>query len=78
MIKDIKCEGRGCAISQASASMLTERVINKPLISVIKSKLSKGGIFENIGQKFRPGKDEMCVTIPQSTEDGDGKVLFRQ
>ncbi len=30
-IKDIKFEGRGCAISQASASMLTEMVLNKPL-----------------------------------------------
>ena len=34
IIKDIKFEGRGCAISQASASMLTEMVINKPLVSV--------------------------------------------
>ena len=31
MIKDIKFEGRGCAISQASASMLTELVMDKPL-----------------------------------------------
>ena len=40
IIKDIKFEGRGCAISQASASMLTEVVINKPLVSV--TNLSKG------------------------------------
>jgi nitrogen fixation NifU-like protein len=47
MIRDIKFEGRGCAISQASASMLTEMVINKPLIFVMN--LSKGDIFENMG-----------------------------
>ena len=47
IIKDIKFEGRGCAISQASASMLTEMVINKPLVSV--TNLSKGDIFENMG-----------------------------
>ncbi|MFZ0222542.1 MAG: iron-sulfur cluster assembly scaffold protein [Candidatus Nitrosopolaris sp.] len=47
MIKDIKFEGRGCAISQASASQLTEMVINKPMISVMN--LSKGDIFENMG-----------------------------
>ena len=47
IIKDIKFEGRGCAISQASASMLTEMVINKPLVSV--TNLSKGNIFENMG-----------------------------
>ena len=47
MIKDIKFEGRGCAISQASASQHTEMVINKPLIFVMN--LSKGDIFENMG-----------------------------
>jgi len=46
-IKDIKFEGRGCAISQASASMLTEMVSNKPL-SMVKN-LSKEDILENIG-----------------------------
>lgn len=47
IIKDIKFEGRGCAISQASASMLTEMVINKSLNAV--KDLSKDDFFENIG-----------------------------
>ncbi|MGB7956756.1 MAG: SUF system NifU family Fe-S cluster assembly protein [Candidatus Nitrosopolaris sp.] len=47
MIKDIKFEGRGCAISQASASMLTEMMINKSLNAI--KDLSKDDIFENIG-----------------------------
>jgi nitrogen fixation NifU-like protein len=46
-IKDIKFEGRGCAISQASASMLTEMVMNKPLESV--KDLTKDDVLENIG-----------------------------
>lgn len=46
-IMDIKFEGRGCAISQASASMLTEMVINKPLTSV--KDIDKTDILENIG-----------------------------
>jgi nitrogen fixation NifU-like protein len=46
-IKDIKFEGRGCAISQASASMLTEMVMNKPLTMV--KNLAKEDILENIG-----------------------------
>jgi nitrogen fixation NifU-like protein len=46
-IKDVKFEGRGCAISQASASMLTEMVMGKPLTSV--KELSKDDILENIG-----------------------------
>ncbi|MGA9152286.1 MAG: SUF system NifU family Fe-S cluster assembly protein [Candidatus Nitrosopolaris sp.] len=46
-IKEIKFEGRGCAISQASVSMLTEMVLNKPLTLV--KDLAKGDILENIG-----------------------------
>jgi nitrogen fixation NifU-like protein len=46
-IKDIKFEGRGCAISQASASMLTEMVNGKPLTLV--KDLTKDDILENIG-----------------------------
>ncbi|HET6641026.1 MAG TPA: SUF system NifU family Fe-S cluster assembly protein [Nitrososphaeraceae archaeon] len=47
IVKDIKFEGRGCAISQASASMLTEMVMNKSLTSV--KELDKDDILENIG-----------------------------
>jgi nitrogen fixation protein NifU and related proteins len=47
MIKDIKFEGRGCAISQASASMLTEQVLNKPLNTI--KDIAKEDILENIG-----------------------------
>jgi nitrogen fixation NifU-like protein len=47
MIKEIKFEGRGCAISQASVSMLTEMVLNKPL-NLVKD-LAKEDILENIG-----------------------------
>jgi nitrogen fixation NifU-like protein len=46
-IKDIKFEGRGCAISQASASMLTEMVQDKPLNTI--KDLTKEEILENIG-----------------------------
>lgn len=46
-IRDVKFEGRGCAISQASASMLTEMVMGKPLTSI--KELSKDDILENIG-----------------------------
>jgi nitrogen fixation NifU-like protein len=46
-VRDIKFEGRGCAISQASASMLTEMVMGKALTSV--KGLTKEDILENIG-----------------------------
>jgi nitrogen fixation protein NifU and related proteins len=46
-ITDVKFEGRGCAISQASASMLTEMVMNKPLTNV--KDIAKTDVLENIG-----------------------------
>ena len=46
-IKDIKFDGKGCAISQASASMLTEMVMDKPLTTA--KDISKDDILENIG-----------------------------
>jgi nitrogen fixation NifU-like protein len=47
MIREIKFEGRGCAISQASVSMLTEMVLDKPLTLV--KDLANEDILENIG-----------------------------
>jgi nitrogen fixation NifU-like protein len=46
-VEEIKFEGRGCAISQASASMLTEMVTGKNLDFV--KDLKKEDILENIG-----------------------------
>ena len=34
-VQDVKFEGRGCAVSQASASLLTERVKGRPLAEVL-------------------------------------------
>lgn len=46
-IYDIKFDGKGCAISQASASMLTEMVMKKPLTNA--KDITKEDILENIG-----------------------------
>jgi nitrogen fixation protein NifU and related proteins len=46
-VKDIKFDGKGCAISQASASMLTEMVMDKPLTTA--RDISKDDVLENIG-----------------------------
>ena len=47
IIRDVKFEGKGCAISQASASMLTEMVMDKPLTTA--KDISKDEVLENIG-----------------------------
>jgi nitrogen fixation protein NifU and related proteins len=47
VIEDIKFAGRGCAISQASASLLTEAVKGKTVAEV--GKISKEEVLENLG-----------------------------
>lgn len=46
-IKDVKFTGKGCAISQASASMLTEMIMGKSLEDV--KKVGKEDILESLG-----------------------------
>lgn len=46
-VKDIKFTGKGCAISQASASMLTEMIMGKNLEDV--KKVGKEDILESLG-----------------------------
>ena len=47
VVDDIKFSGRGCAISQASASLLTESVKGKSLAEV--AKIGKEDVLENLG-----------------------------
>jgi len=46
-VSDVKFTGKGCAISQASASMLTELIMGKDFDFV--KKLTKDDILENLG-----------------------------
>jgi nitrogen fixation protein NifU and related proteins len=52
VVSDLKFSGRGCAISQASASMLTETVKGMKLSDV--AKLSKDAVLENVGIGISP------------------------
>jgi nitrogen fixation NifU-like protein len=47
VVSDVRFSGRGCAISQASASMLTERVKGMKLADI--AKLSKDVVLEDVG-----------------------------
>lgn len=52
VISDVRFSGKGCAISQASASMLTERVKGMRLAEV--AKLPKDVVLENVGIGISP------------------------
>ncbi|MBV8082930.1 MAG: SUF system NifU family Fe-S cluster assembly protein [Candidatus Eremiobacteraeota bacterium] len=47
VVTDVKFKGRGCAISQASASLLTEQIKGKTLEEI--NKIGKEDVLENVG-----------------------------
>ena len=47
VVTDVKFKGRGCAISQASASLLTEQIKGKSLAEI--NKLGKEDVLANVG-----------------------------
>lgn len=58
-IKDIKFEGKGCAISQASASIMTELVKNKS-IEFVKS-LTKDDMIRELGIEISPTRMKCAI-----------------
>ncbi|TSC53345.1 MAG: nitrogen fixation protein NifU [Microgenomates group bacterium LiPW_16] len=60
-IEDVKFTGEGCAISQASASMLTEKVKGKSLEEI--KKIGKEEILKMLGIELSPVRLE-CALLP--------------
>jgi nitrogen fixation NifU-like protein len=60
-ITDIRFSGRGCAISQASASMLTELVKGQDVQTV--RDLSKDDLLEELGIPISPARIK-CALLP--------------
>ena len=53
-VKDVRFVGRGCAISQASASILTEEIKGKPLDEV--KAIDRQHVIENLGIQISPAR----------------------
>src|SRR5918996_2753494 len=51
-IEEVAFTGRGCAISQASASMLTDEIKGRPLDEI--SRLGRGDVLESLGIEISP------------------------
>lgn len=60
-IKEIKFSGQGCAISQASASMLTEYTLRKKVSDL--QKLDKSFILKMLGIELSPNRLK-CALLP--------------
>jgi nitrogen fixation protein NifU and related proteins len=61
-LSDIKFNGDGCAISQASASMLTEMVMGKSIEDV--RKIDKTILLENLGSPNLGAVRIKCALLP--------------
>ncbi|HEX8806065.1 MAG TPA: SUF system NifU family Fe-S cluster assembly protein [Candidatus Aquilonibacter sp.] len=60
VVRDVRFSGKGCAISQASASMLTETIKGMRLEDI--AKLSKDVVLENVGIGISPTRLK-CATL---------------
>ncbi len=54
VVTDIRFSGKGCAISQASASMLTESIVGQSLEDV--ARLGQDVVLENVGFDITPAR----------------------
>ncbi len=61
VVSDIKFNGKGCAISQASASMLTDELLGKSLDDI--RKLDKQFILDLLGIPLGPTRIK-CALLP--------------
>lgn len=60
VVEDVRFSGKGCAISQASASMLTEEVKGMKLEDV--ARLTKDIVLDNVGIGISPTRLK-CATL---------------
>ena len=63
-VDDVAFTGRGCAISQASASMLTDEIKGKPLTEI--AKLGSVDVLENLGIEISPARMK-CAMLSLET-----------
>ena len=54
VVKDVSFTGRGCAISQASASMLTDEIKGKPVAEV--EKITPDDVLDMLGVEISPAR----------------------
>lgn len=53
-VKEVRFKGRGCAISQASASMLSEMIEGRPVAEVVR--LGKDDVLDALGISISPAR----------------------
>jgi nitrogen fixation protein NifU and related proteins len=73
VISDVAFTGRGCAISQASASLLTDEIRGKPVEEV--AKLTPDDVLDLLGIEISPARLKCALlsldTVSHALEDRD-------
>lgn len=63
-VQDVSFTGRGCAISQASASMLTDEIKGRPLSEI--AQLGRDNVLEYLGIEISPARMK-CAMLSLET-----------
>ena len=72
-VRDVAFTGRGCAISQASASMLTDRIKGMPLTQV--SGLTNGDVLDELGIAISPARLKCALLSIETVREAlDGQL----
>jgi nitrogen fixation NifU-like protein len=66
-IEEVAFTGRGCAISQASASMLTDEIKGKPLDEI--AKLGRHDVLDNLGIEISPARMKCAMLSLETLRD---------
>lgn len=64
IVEEVAFTGRGCAISQASASMLTDEIKGKPVADV--SRLTEADVLDELGIEISPARMK-CALLSLET-----------
>jgi nitrogen fixation NifU-like protein len=66
-IENVAFTGRGCAISQASASMLTDEIKGKPLSEVVQ--MGSQDVLDNLGIEISPARMKCAMLSLETLRD---------
>jgi nitrogen fixation NifU-like protein len=75
-VKEVAFTGRGCAISQASASMLTDEIKGKPLSDV--ARLTNQDVLDELGIEISPARLKCALLSIETLRRAlDGHVAWQ-
>ena len=74
-VSDVAFTGRGCAISQASASLLTDRIKGKPLSDV--ARIGSAEVLDELGIEISPARLKCALLSLDTLQKAlDGRVAW--